>query len=208
MDNEFVENGNSEEITEVVNGESTENSAVETTDNIQENVPVAEPVFPSAQGEPPFGMVVTPPKKKKFYKKWWFWLIIVVAVIAIAGIASSGDSGSSGSSGSSYVPTINPYVSMVKNATHSTYGITYGNAFENFFSNTDWSYFTSTDGLNVVEFEGDFYYSNSPATAKIQFVVDVEGGTFSAQYLSINDVSQSRLMLATLIQKVFESYYS
>ena len=95
---------------------------------------------------------------------------------------------------------------MVKNAKNSSYGVTYGKAFDSFFSNTKWRYFESTEGLDVVEFQGKFYYDNSPATAKIQFIVNVSEGTFTVYHLSINDVDQSKLMLATLVNKVFESY--
>lgn len=150
---------------------------------------------------------VEAPKKKKFFKRWWFWLIVIV-IGAFVFIAGSGSSDSSSSSSDSYyVPTISPYVSMVKDATNSNYGITYGKAFNYFFSNPDWSSFTATTGEIVVEFEGKFTYDNSPATAKIQFVLDLAGGTFSAYHLSINGVAQNKLMLATLINKVFETAY-
>lgn len=140
--------------------------------------------------------------------------IVILALAALlifsltaCGSDSSSDSGSSGSS--SYVPTmptVSPYVLMIKEATHSEYGITYGRAFDSFFADPEWSYFKATTGEHVVEFEGIFSYDGSPATAKIQFVLDMDEGTFSAYHLAINGVDQSRLMLATLIQKVFESY--
>ncbi len=95
---------------------------------------------------------------------------------------------------------------MVRDAKHSTYGITYGTALNDFFSDPEWSYFESTTGEHVVEFEGGFSYDNSPATARIQFIIDLDEGTFSAAYLAINDVAQNKLMLAALIKKVFESY--
>ena len=95
---------------------------------------------------------------------------------------------------------------MVKSATHSTYGVKYGAAFDSFFSNTRWEHFTSTEGINVVEFTGTFYYDNSPAIATIQFVIAPEDGSFTIYHLSINGAAQSKLMLATPVQKVFESY--
>ena len=147
------------------------------------------------------------PEKKPFHKQWWFW-VALMAVIAVIGIASSSlsDGGSGGGGGSSsYVPYTSPYVSMVKNATHSTYGITYGKAFNSFFSNPHWEYFKSTDGLHVVEFTGRFSYSNQPATARIQFIIDLDEGTFAPTFLAINDTPQNKLMLAALIKKAFES---
>ena len=105
-----------------------------------------------------------------------------------------------------YVPPVSPYVTMVKEATHSSYGITYGKAFDSFFADPEWSYFKADSGEDVVEFTGEFSYSGSPATAKIQFVLDLSGGTFTAYHLSIDGVAQNKLMLSAMIQKVFESY--
>ena len=95
---------------------------------------------------------------------------------------------------------------MVKEATNSNYGITYGAAFDNFFSDPEWSHFTSTDGKEVVEFEGGFTYSGSPAKAKFQFVVNESEGTMQVYHLSINGEAQNKLMIATFVKKVFESY--
>ena len=101
---------------------------------------------------------------------------------------------------------VNPYVQLVKSTKNSKYGITYGAAFDSFFASPSWSYFSATTGENVVEFEGDFLYDGKHATATIQFVVDTDAGMLEVYHLSINGQSQSRLMLSTLLQKVFESY--
>ena len=172
---------------------------------------------PPPQVIPPYQVTYQPPvyqtqvpyeapkKKKKLFKRWWFWVIVLIAGALI--VINSGGSSSGSSSGSSYIPTVSPYVRMVKEAKNSNYGITYGKAFDYFFSNTDWSSFTASTGEVVVEFEGRFTYDGSPATAKIQFVLDVAGGTFSAYHLSINGVAQNKLMMATLIKKAFETAY-
>lgn len=131
--------------------------------------------------------------------------LIAVLMLSLVACASS----DSDDDDSVYIPPVtfvSPYVKMITEATHSEYGITYGDAFDSFFSDPEWSYFESTTGEDVVEFEGGFSYSGSPAIAKIQFVLDLSEGTFSAYHLSINGEDQSRLMLATMIQKVFESY--
>lgn len=195
--------------------------------------PVTPPVAPVAPVVPtaPVAPVVTDDAELKTYsfaylrKKWWFWAILGACLIGlIFGLAGAGKGGSSGSgssydggssyNGGSYGGSYgggsvfgDTYVNMVKNATHSSYGIQYGKAFDRFFSSPSWRSFDSTTGKKVVEFTGKFSYSGSPATAKIQFTLDVSGGTFTATYLSINDVSQNQLMLSAMIQKVFESYY-
>lgn len=149
------------------------------------------------------------PNKMDILKKWWFWAICVaIVVIVIVAIAGSNDSNSGNYNNDDYGYTtyVDPYVSMVKGATHSSTGRNYGAAFDNFFSSPKWRHFTSTTGDHVVEFTGRFSYSNAPANARIQFIIDIGGGTFEATYLEINDVAQSRIMLATLINKVFETY--
>lgn len=148
--------------------------------------------------------------KKSLVKKWWFWAIIGAVVVALILILTSGTSSSSSSSGSSsgsgMVSFENTYVTIVKTTVNSNYGISYGSAFNSFFSRPTWRYFEASTGEDVVEFEGGFYYDDMPATATIQFVVDLYEGTLEVYHLSINDVAQSRLMLATLLEVVFESY--
>lgn len=143
----------------------------------------------------------------KFMKRL---MVLSLAVLMLLSFAACGDddsdSGSSGGGSSYNYNYVSPYVTMVKDAKHSTYGITYGRAFDSFFSNPKWEYFKSTTGEHVVEFTGGFSYYDKPADAKIQFVLDLADGTFTAHHLSIDGEAQSRLMLASMIQKVFESY--
>ena len=165
------------------------------------------------QQAPGYYPPAAPQKKKK--KKTVLIIVAVVAVLLVAiigiGIAGS-DSGSSGSSGSSGGSSYSSgsyesyYINMVKNAKNSTYGITYGSAFNSFFSSPSWEYFESTTGKHVVEFEGDFLYSGVPTTARIQFTLDLSGGTFTATYLAFDEEAQTKLMLSAMIEKVFESY--
>ncbi len=168
----------------------------------------------AAYGQQNPGYYVPTVQKKKKKKLVWVLVAIipVIIIIAIIGIIASSDTGSSSSSGSgssygsSSYSLDSYYINMVKNAKNSTYGITYGSAFNSFFSSPSWDYFMSTSGQHVVEFEGGFYYSGSPTTAKIQFVLDLDGGTFSAYHLSFDGEAQTKLMLSALIEKAFESY--
>ena len=183
MDNEMIQ----EEVTETMSWEVTAEESV--------------PTYVAPQ-QAPTGI-------KKLMKKWWFWAIVAVLVVGlIVGISnkSNQSSSSSSSSSSSYVPTVSPYVTMVKTAKNTKYGITYGAAFDRFFTNPRWEYFRASSGEHVVEFKGGFSYSGSPATATIQFVLDLSAGTLEVYHLSINGQGQNQLMLATMVQKVFESY--
>ena len=193
MENEFLNETENTPITE---------QPIETCE-IEEAVEISTEEIATAEEEAEPAV----PQKKKLVKQWWFWVIIGVAALAlIIGITSGNSgSGSSSSSGSYYVAE-NPYVTIVKTTKNSKYGITYGAAFNSFFSSPDWDYFKASSGEHVVEFQGKFYYDNSPATATVQFVVDTDAGTLEVYHLSINGVAQSRLMLAALVQKVFESY--
>lgn len=112
------------------------------------------------------------------------------------------------------------HVTGVKGGTNSAYpGITYEEAFENFFSTPTWQYFVGTqegpdddgdgepdytvENVDVVEFTGGCLYADVEVTALIQFVLDEEAGTFQPTYLSFNDVPQSMLMLGGLMETVF-----
>jgi hypothetical protein len=99
----------------------------------------------------------------------------------------------------------NQYIEFVKNGTPTSYpDTTYGQAFSDFFSNEHWEYFRSDDGKDVVEFTGNCMYRNAEVEARIQFVLNVEEGTFEFEYLDFNGVPQIQLIKYALITKVFE----
>lgn len=114
-------------------------------------------------------------------------------------------------------------VLSVKNGTNRNCpGVTYGEAFEEFFGTPTWKYFKGTqdgpdddgDGqpdyinedIDVIEFTGYCMYADKEVKALIQFTLDKDAGTFKETYLSFNDVPQSTLTMAGLIESVFESY--
>ena len=113
------------------------------------------------------------------------------------------------------------HVLMVKNGHPESYPeTTYQEAFESFFSYPTWKYFTGTkegpdedgdgvadyteENVDIVEFTGYCMYQETEVKALIQFTVDKEAGTFTATYLSFNEVPQSTLMLYSLLEKAFE----
>jgi len=99
----------------------------------------------------------------------------------------------------------NKYVSMVKNGHPDKYpDSTYGKSFDKFFGSPTWKYFKSDDGKDVVEFTGDCKYENVKVKSKLQFILDVDSGTFEAGALSFNEVPQNKLITASLLNKVFE----
>ena len=113
-----------------------------------------------------------------------------------------------------------PNVIRVKNMTNKSYpGKTVGEAFEEFFSSPKWKYYKGTkegpdedgdgkadeteDDIDVVEFTGYCTYSDVKVKALIQFSRDETTDTYSATYLSFNEVPQNMLTLNALIAKVF-----
>lgn len=98
--------------------------------------------------------------------------------------------------------------------------VTYEEAFSAFFDLPTWKYFVGTqegpdddgDGLSdyvltnqdVVEFTGYCMYQNTRVRALIQFVID--GDSFSAVFLSFNDIPQNNFMIFNLMATVFENY--
>lgn len=108
----------------------------------------------------------------------------------------------------------------VKNSCPNAYpDITWGEAFESFFSKPTWKYFVGTvegadndgDGkpdytinnVETVEFTGYCFYQDVEVKALIQFTIDKENETFEVTYLSLNDVPQSDDMIYELVITVF-----
>lgn len=111
------------------------------------------------------------------------------------------------------------HVLSVKNGTNSNYpGKTYGEAFDSYFDSPAWKYFkgikegTDEDGdgkpdseeedVDVVEFTGYCLYQDVRVKALIQFTLN-DDDTFSATFLSFNDVPQNMFMLVDVIENVF-----
>ena len=71
-----------------------------------------------------------------------------------------------------------------------------------FLTNPEWNDFTTSSGESVVELTGSFLYSGSPATLSLQFSPNLATSSFEVGYMGINDVSQSRIVVAALFDKM------
>lgn len=99
----------------------------------------------------------------------------------------------------------NRYISLVKEGypLDGSSSISYGEAFDYFFSNPTWEYFESTEDEDIVEFTGGCTYLDSPVTACIQFVLDVDNSTFEVSYVDFNGVPQGTAIWSELLETAF-----
>ncbi len=105
------------------------------------------------------------------------------------------------------VPSGNEYVEMVKGGSPTGYPeITYEEAFDDFFSGSDWQYFKSSDDKKVVEFNGKCMYGSDEAKLCIQFVIAEDNETFTTEYLDIDGEAQDMLTTGIIMDSIFSSY--
>ena len=99
------------------------------------------------------------------------------------------------------------HVLAVKNGYPQSYPkCTYGNVFDEFFGSPTWSYFKADSGEEVVEFTGYCMYRDAEVKARLQFILDADGNTFSTGALSFNDIPQENIVIMSLIDTAFEKY--
>jgi hypothetical protein len=95
-------------------------------------------------------------------------------------------------------------VSSVKNAYLSSCpNATLGQMADAFMASPSWTDFDSTSGGTVVELTGGITFDGADVEALIQF--DLIGSNFEAVYLSLNEVSQNKLMLSSLLTKMCDA---
>lgn len=98
------------------------------------------------------------------------------------------------------------HVISVKNGHPELYPeITYGDAFDAFFGTPTWKYFEADSGEDVVEFTGYCTYQDTEVKARLQFILQ-EDGTFTSGAMSFNDVPQSQLITAAMLEAAFDQY--
>lgn len=87
--------------------------------------------------------------------------------------------------------------------------VTYGEAYEHFFSEPEWRAFDSTDNKSIVEFSGGCTYNNEPAEVYIQFEL-FDDNTFNFSYCSLaqdnKKIQCDSSIIVQLLYNPFESY--
>lgn len=82
------------------------------------------------------------------------------------------------------------YVEKVKNSVNADYaGVTYGSAFEKYFTEPKWTSFDSTNNNKIVEFTGKYNDNGKESEVVIQYIVD--GEYFDFAYYEVDGVSKT-----------------
>ncbi len=101
----------------------------------------------------------------------------------------------------------------VRSGTNNMIGdeITYGEAFDHYFLEPEWSSFQAETGESVVEFSGvctyidDEFGVETNMDVYVQFLLH-EDDVFELYHLSFNDVAQADITKIAFIEEVFETY--
>ncbi|MDO5403440.1 MAG: hypothetical protein Q4F11_08365 [Eubacteriales bacterium] len=94
------------------------------------------------------------------------------------------------------------YVEIVKNTVNAEYpDTTYGNAFDKYFTETEWTSFDSKSGNKVVEFTGKYNTGDENTDVMIQYII--EGEYFRFVYFEVDGVSGTLNDYTNLIKAVF-----
>ncbi|MCD8083408.1 MAG: YARHG domain-containing protein [Clostridiales bacterium] len=108
---------------------------------------------------------------------------------------------------SNIVQSEEEHVLAVKNGSPQTYpDYNYGEVFDAFFGSPTWRYFEGENGEDVVEFTGWCVYQDVEVEARLQFLLDMENGTFETGAMSFNEVPQTNLITYALIERAFSDY--
>lgn len=103
----------------------------------------------------------------------------------------------------SFVPSNNVYISFVTEAVRDEYGVTYEEAFDNYFEEGEWSYI-DYEGQDYVEFNG----VKKGNRYIVQFELFVDDGYFNLYTIEINGQPQNQLVLALIMTDIFTNTFS
>ncbi len=101
------------------------------------------------------------------------------------------------------VPSNEAYISFVTEAVRDEYGVTYEEAFDNYFEEGEWSYI-DYEGQDYVEFNG----VKKGNRYIVQFELFVDDGYFNLYTIEINGQPQNQLVLALIMTDIFTNTFS
>ena len=94
---------------------------------------------------------------------------------------------------------------MVKEGHLATYpNKTIGSAVDSFFGSPKWEAGVSESGTHFVNVSGKIMFMEKEVTAKLQFEVKPDAGTFNVNALEFNEIPQNQFVIAALLMKMFQ----
>lgn len=131
---------------------------------------------------------------------------VILMVFSITGCTESTEAESS-----NIETTSSQYDETVERVRNNTYyidsDVTFGEAFDNFFGNYTWESIPD-DGLgHFCRFTGYCYHGDDPTKCEIEFI-EYDDGSVVADTLKIDGVEEEFVVLAELLDSVFEDYYN
>lgn len=142
-------------------------------------------------------VLLYPKMAEKFEKKKWIRTVGIVASLLIAVLlVSMGEEG-------------DKYIKMVKNAEpESEYyeGISYGDAFDEYFDDESWEYFVSDNEQDVVEFRGTYESAIGREEQFLcQFVCEPQGYV-TVHYMSVGGSIYDDYAQNIYLEQIFDYY--
>lgn len=127
--------------------------------------------------------------------------IILTIVICFVGVSRAGI-------GSKANPMQDSRIDAVKSQQiFQDESVTFGECLDNKCTDTEWTIFTSTDNVKVVEFNGNVVYNNLNSSLKIQFTYDESSSYWTISYMGLNgnamDSNGAALLLSYLCSDFF-----
>lgn len=99
-----------------------------------------------------------------------------------------------------------PEVEMVKNGSlRSCPNMTVEEMVNGFMGSPSWESGVAEDGSRFVNIDGDITLHDKPVRAALQFLVDLEAGTFDFNAFETNEVPQPTYMALGLLDKMCEA---
>ena len=84
--------------------------------------------------------------------------------------------------------------------------ISFGEALEEFCSETEWKAFVSDKEREIVEFNGRCKYQGRQEEICLQFVLDMDEASYLVDYLSLTGESQTKREKLDFLKEVFVTY--
>ena len=126
--------------------------------------------------------------------------IILTIIICFVGVSRAGI-------GSKANPMQDSRIDTVKSQQiFKDSSVTFGECLDNKCTDAEWTIFTSTDNIKVVEFNGNVVYNNLNSSLKIQFTYDESSSYWTISYMGLNGTAMDSNSAALLLSYLCSDY--